>query len=139
MAQLSEIAQRALSELEEAGEENIPTLLNTVTERTGSLAELRAMQNALTSLIDAGLVVMAIERDSSRRWKRSSARESAALIDSSTDWLVFRESDRHWTDNRKNGPPFAFESPHVLATSEGVARGRQILDDRGYQWWRLEK
>jgi hypothetical protein len=140
MAQLSEIAQRALSELEEAGEENIPTLLNTVTERTGAPGELLAVQDALRSLINAGFAAMAVERDvKSRRWKRMNERESLALIDRSPDWLSFRASDCHWTDRRMKGPPFTFESPHVLATAEGYARGRKILDERGYQWWRHDK
>lgn len=134
--ELSEMAQRVLCELEEAGEDSIVTLLNTVTERTGSQAERRLVQDALRSLIAAGLVEMAAERDISRRWKRMTGRESLAVVEESSAWLEFREHDRHWADKRSAGPPFTFVGPHALTTKQGKALAVKIIDHRGYQWWR---
>ena len=50
------------------------------------------------------------------------------------------DSDRGlWTDTRHKGPPFGLAFPFMLATKDARAKGRDILVERGYQWWRSKK
>ena len=139
MILVAEIEQRILSELEEAGEEDIPTLINTVTDRTGKPIELEQVRGALENLVRAGLVRLASDRDVSRRWIKLSQASSLALLVELTSRLKFRVGDGHWMNVPIAEAPLALWQPAVVNTDEGYRRGREILEKRGYQWWRPRK
>jgi len=61
MQRIGEIEQRILSKLEEAGEENVPTLLNTITQWTGHSSEFAQVQKALEKLVKRDLVRTAVQ------------------------------------------------------------------------------
>lgn len=139
MAELSELEMRILSELEEAGQEEIPTLINTVMTVTGDPSEIDDIEDALKELFRAGFARIAIDRDESDRLRRVSVEESLTLVSDLRKRLRFRESDKHWTDMDDMGPPYSanyIEPPYVVYTDVGKNRAFQILDERGYQWWR---
>ena len=60
---------RVLAELQEAGEENVPTLLNTVSDPTGHDGSLAKLIQALLELLDSGLIEVAKEKSSLREWQ----------------------------------------------------------------------
>jgi hypothetical protein len=149
MSDLQELERRILSELEWAGEENLPTIMNTVTQRTGDINEVVLVQAALDSLVRADLVRVAFERDrsttddrvpdefaemaldhySSIRLRPFSKGDSLVVIADLRSHLKFRESDKHWTGIKK---PW----PEIITTDAGKTKGREILEVYGYQWWR---
>ena len=69
MSELSELEMRVLSELEEAGEEDVVTMMMTVMPPTGQASEVDDMQRALESLVRADLVRMSMDRDTTGRLK----------------------------------------------------------------------
>ena len=129
MVEQLELEFRILSELEEAGEENVPTIANTVFEPTGSPTELSQLQQALEKLIEADFVRVALSRDATLRLTDLSKNESLGVISNIRVHLVFKEASMHWTGGSQ---PW----PEIVTTEIGKMRGRQILDERGYQWWR---
>jgi hypothetical protein len=132
MLESQELEQRILTELEEAGEENIPTLINTILMPAGDPEEAASMGQALAALVNEDLVRVAIDRDKSRRWRKLSKSESLAIIAQIQDHLKFKSSGMHWTGGER---PW----PNIVSTAAGKTRGREILDERGYQWWRQKK
>ena len=54
---------RILAELEEAGEEDVPTLMNTVLKPAGDNSEVEMMRRALENLVRADLVRMSVDLD----------------------------------------------------------------------------
>ena len=142
MADLTELEMRVLSELEEAGQEEILTLINTVMTVTGDPGEIDEIESALNELFRSGFARIAIDRDDSDRLRRLSVEKSLAHVLNLRKKLQFREEDKHWTDVDDHGPPYSptyEEPPYVVCTAAGKERAFQILDDRGYQWWRQSK
>jgi hypothetical protein len=135
---LSELAMRILSELEEAGEENVTAMLNTVVDGTGTEEQISSYQQALRELVQADLARMSIERDVSRRLVRASSLTSEEQIEGIASFLVFDHQAQRWRDRRRTGPPFIDPFPHIVCTSSGKQKGFEILDKRGYQWWRTK-
>jgi hypothetical protein len=131
MSELSEVERRILSELQEAGEENIAAMINTIIDPTGNADELRSMQEALSSLVRAGLVRMALSTDPTKKLVPLSGDESLAMSAKIGALLRFRTSDRHWTWGRDL-------KPHIVVTSAGRARADSVLEQYGYQWWRQQ-
>ncbi len=120
---------RILSELEEFGRENIPTLINTVTEPSGADAERVQLQEALLSLLDAGLVNVAAAGNPSSLKENLSKEDSAAVLANINDHLVFDSGRGVWTGG-------AGLWPEIVATDAGKEQAWELLDERGYQWWR---
>jgi hypothetical protein len=139
MAPLSELEMRILSELEEAGEENISAMMNTVIQPRGEASELLEMQRALMSLVQADLVRMSMDRDASGRLRDLSQSASRDVIADLTSGLRFNRERMLWTDTRHSGPPYGDPFPYIVNTESGKEKGFQILDQRGYQWWRPKK
>ena len=139
MSRLSELEMRILSELEEAGEENVAAMINTVMQPVGDAAELTEMQRALENLVRADLVRMSMDRDSTGRLRDLSAHESLNVIADLTSGLRFSSERVYWTDTRHSGPPYGDPFPYVVNTEAGKKKGFEILDERGYQWWRAKK
>lgn len=136
MGDLTEIEQRILSELEEAGEESIQTIVVTVLDGIGNASEIELLKHSLGRLVSDDLIRIANDRDTSRRLRAlpidASLREIAAI----GAFLAFDANKMRWLDKRRVRPPFGPEFPFVVATEQGKKIGFEILDRRGYQWWR---
>lgn len=136
MLTLDEMALRVLSELEEAGAETVVTLLATVTPRTGQASELHEVAQAIARLVRLELVQLSIDRDATGHLRRLSKEASLAALQDVLPNLAFDATSSSWSDNRNKVPPFRPAYPYVVATSGGLVQAREILDARGYQWWR---
>jgi len=123
-----EMSKRILSELEEAGEENAASLLNTVIEPTGSQIELSSFNDAVSHLEREGL----IELEWVDGGENTNSNRTVHLDESSrfVQHLRFNESNGRWSfvDTTR--------FPSLVATSEGLEMAESLLRERGYQWWR---
>jgi hypothetical protein len=133
---LSELQQRILGELVDAGEESVQTLAVTVLDGAGTVAELALFQNALKGLILGGLAWMSTRRGSDRRLEPLARHESLIEIDAIKTFLVYDLAAKCWIDVRRSLPPYGSEYPYVLSSDSGAGVARAILEERGYQWWR---
>ena len=132
MRQLDELALRTLSELEEAGEENIPTILNSILEPAGASEQLLVVKQSLEDLIDAGLVSIAIERDPSRRWKPLPQDKALEITGRMASEITYRKADNHWTF-------VGSARPQLVITQDGRIEASRVLRERGTGWWRAER
>ena len=136
MGTLSETAERILSELEEAGEEDVVTMINTITTRKGTSDEVNNLTSALHELIKADLIRMSLERGDDLRLTELSVEESIRSAAKISDLLSFDPESNYWKDTRRTGPPYKSSYPYIINTKKGEDLGFKILDRRGYQWWR---
>ncbi len=139
MSVLSEMEMRILSELEELEYENVPAMMNTVMQPTGDASELTGMQRALEDLVRGNYAIMSMDLDPSEKFRRLSKDESLVVISDLSSGLRFNSDRMLWTDTRRKGPPFGLAFPFIVNTNSGKAKGRDILSERGYQWWRPKK
>lgn len=139
MSTLSELEMRILSELEEAGQEDVFTLMVTVMEPVGDASEVEQMCAALESLVSADFVRMSTEHDTVLALRELPKDESLVVIAQLPPNLRFQADGSYWTDIRRTGRPFEDTFPYVLGTETGVAKALEILTERGYQWWRQKK
>jgi len=139
MSALSELEMRILSELEEAGQEDVFTLMVTVMNPSGEASEVEQMCEALSNLVRAGLVRMSVDRDVGLALRELPQDESLLTIAELAPNLRFQAEGGYWTDIRRTGRPFEDTFPYVLGTETGIARAFEILTERGYQWWRPTK
>lgn len=120
--------QRILAELEEAGEENISSMLNTIVMPSGDRSELATYATALAQLVEQGLVRVEFESD-----ENSTPLQQAGAAD------IIRDLDHHLHFSGEDGE-WGFidteRTPVIIGTDSGLARAEAILEDRGYQWWR---
>lgn len=128
MTDLGEIAARVLSELEEAHEEDVATLINTVMTVSGEQKEVEALTAALLQLAQSDFVRIADE-ETGKKSERQSHDLSITIIKTFAKGLVFdnREDIWSWDDARPQ--------PCVMTTETGLEQARRILDERGHQWW----
>jgi hypothetical protein len=139
LAWIRELADRILLELEEAGEENIPTILNVVNDRHGVHKELEDLQVALVNLVQSGHVRMAVERDRNGLLQDADVDTSLRVISELPDYIRFDSDRGRWTNARIKGPPFPEAFPYAVHTPVGKLAGRQLINERGYRWWRPSK
>jgi hypothetical protein len=137
MIDLEEAKQRVLSELEEAEEEDVPTLLNTIFPPSGHEEEARLIVDALEALVRDGLVLIAVANSEKDSWIILDKDRSLAEVGRLQTFIHFVAAKSYWDDRRDVGPPYnTFNTPRVVTTNEGNERAFEILDERGYQWWR---
>lgn len=122
---LSEHAARILSELEEAGAEYFTSTVNTIMDRSGEERELADSVEALEELIRAGLAVLRHEDT-----QNLPADSSIALLPQLASDVSFDPEDSLWKSD--NNLPLV----EIVATKIGRDLAFEILDERGYQWWR---
>lgn len=134
MSQLDEVSLRILAELEEAGEENIFSMLNTIIEPKGVDTEVVAFKQALGILLTEGLVTLGLGTSGSRTIEPKSLQESQSLIADLNSWFRFDMSRRLWTLGQ--GDLREATIPEIRLTKAGRARSEKVLGERGYQWWR---
>ena len=130
MKALSEIAARVLSELEEAHAENVTSTMNTIFAPTGSTSELAGMQSALNELIEKDLVRIAYAPNNRGRLVGVSKEASFSDVSSLPQRMAFSQKENLWKWDKAH--PWA----EILATKSGLTEAFEILDARGYQWWR---
>jgi hypothetical protein len=134
MTDLGEMEQRLLSELEEPGDMDAPTLLSETTARSGDMSEVREVQAALTALVEAGLVVAGERAPANGWWLREMSKdESLAAIADLGARVVFNGNDRCW-----NGADESWLL--IVATEAGLATAEDVLRRHdGYRWWRSDR
>lgn len=125
MDSFTKLQNSILTTLEEAGEDDLSALINTVGACNGSAGEIESVSKAMEGLIKSGLLQMARSRDAStRRWIRLPREESLDLLSrlpSSVSWSV---PDGLWKLHRY------VPRTEVLLTPDGVTAARQILSER---------
>lgn len=136
MSALSELEMRILSELEEAGQEDVFTLMVTVMKPVGEVREVEQMCEALTNLVRADLVRMSADRDADLALRELPQDKSLMIIAQLPPNLHFQTEGGYWADIRRTSRPLEDTFPYVLGTETGIAKALEILTDRGYQWWR---
>lgn len=130
MNKLSELASRILAHLEEAHAENVSSTINTVASVSGDIAEVSHAQSALTELTNLDYVRIAYEVNlNGKRLAPVSKEQSLADIGTIAGHLNFSVSEKIWKWD-------ASPRMEIIATPSGLARSRDILDERGYEWWR---
>jgi hypothetical protein len=136
MSTLSELEMRILSELEEAGEEDVLTLIATVMKPAGAASEVAQVCEALGRLVRAGFVRMSVERDSALQLVTLDEDQSLTVISGLPANLHFEAEGGFWINIRRTGGPYQDTFPYVVGTDIGITRALEILKERGYQWWR---
>lgn len=123
-------SQRAfLTVLEEAGEESITALRNSVGTCRGFPNELEAMGAALSNLIDQELLEIADSNDeASRRWVPWPRDKSLAFLRELRSVIHWSASEGIWIWRRKEIP-----LPYALLTDAGLVAARQVLAENGYR------
>ena len=125
VAGLSEMAARILAELEEAGAENFSSTVNTITDRRGEESEIESNIIALDELIRLGLAIL-------RRYpsEKLSSEASLEVLPQLASSVSFDPNERLWKWDDK------LPLVEIVATEPGRDLAFEILDERGYQWWR---
>jgi hypothetical protein len=138
---LSELEQRILSELEEAWEEEVTTIANTVFPPSGTPTEIDEMAEALASLVNADLVRISIDYDYTRKLRPLSKEQSLEVINTLASEFEFDRDGEHWAWKKFKLPLKAYQVqiPEILPTQAGLVKAREILEERGYQWWRSKR
>ncbi len=139
MRELSELDQRILSELDEAGREDVPTMMLTTMAGTGEPKEVHVFKSALERLVLKGLVRMSIDADPSQKLRALSELESLAVVAALSEHFQFDAGRANWRDTRHVGPPFCEPFPFIVATEDGKNLALKVLQQRGYKWWAATK
>ena len=137
MDDLTEMEQRVLPELEEFWEENVFAMLNTIIDPTGDTGEVALLQQALAGLAERDYIIMGFESSFPRNRERLSTVASLGLISRLHEWFRFDLEDPHWT--LRKGDIKKDRVPMIYSTESGREKAFEILDQRGYQWWRQKK
>ncbi len=134
--EISELDMRILAELEEAGECDALSMLNTIIKPDGGSEELRNYQLAIANILEKDLIEIHMESIPTGSVPLT---KSAALLEvaSLSKSYAFSRSENQWTDVREKGPPyFQTPLPRLILTDIGNAKSIELLEVRGYQWWR---
>jgi hypothetical protein len=132
MLAIEEVERRILSELQEAGEENIAAMLNTIVEPVENAGQVEQLQQALENLVRADLARISFRLDVASKVVPLSRDESLSILSDLPSYLRFRSSDSHWTWSRDR-------RPEIVAMPDGLRKSDEILQQYGYQWWRPKK
>ncbi len=132
---LDELEERLISELEEAGFEDLITLLQTVTARSGTPEELASIREAVNTLLGAGLVTIMSEATLPNHPMELRQSEAEALLANMASEFRFDATKRYWLYTKENGPPFVLQYPEVRLTAAGRSAATVILARRGHRWW----
>ena len=125
----SELERAIFIALEEAGEENLSALLNTVKGHSGERVkgEIDSFRMASTNLVNSGFVEIARFRNQeSKLWIPMPKRESLSLLQQLESLLRWSDSDQLWI--------WSSSSPRaeVLLTASGIDAAREVLSNHGW-------
>jgi hypothetical protein len=132
MIDSQELGDRILAELEEWSQENFPTLLNTCCQPLGDPSECTGLRDALAALYASGFVRFTVPDEERRLYPVLDDKASVELLRTVESHLEYDDSRNLWTGRAR---PW----PQVIATPQAQARGRQLMDVRGYRWWRSKE
>lgn len=133
---LTEFAQRVLTELEEVWNQDIGVLINAIQIPGSNEERLVAFERALSELVYAGYVELGMETFSPLNYDVLAKEQSVELCSNLGAWLS-RNGNDPWkvgSGDRRVGT-----YPAALITEAGLVEARNILRNRGYQWWRRSK
>jgi len=129
IAKLNELERRILAILNEAGEECVVTLLNSVLRCSGQDSELVRFVTALRQLFESGLIEFADRRDDlTREWEvHAHGQETTVKLNILSTHLTWDGEARLW---KWDG-----ESPRlaVLLTENGAKVSHEILEKFGWE------
>jgi len=134
MADLTEMEQRVLAELEEFWKENVFAMLNTIIDPTGKDQEVGMLEEALRGLVERDFIVMGSEGFLPGNPEKLAKIDSLQLLSDLKDWFKFGSQDPHWTLSK--GDIKNERIPMIFSTAAGRQKAAEILMQRGYQWWR---
>jgi hypothetical protein len=124
---LNQLERDILATLEEAGEDHMAALLNTVRKCEGRASESRRFSEALTRLIGWNLIAMATEREKdSLRLVLMSQHESRQMADQLESLLSWSAREGLWIAQNNS------QRPEVVLTDLGMKEARQILERDGW-------
>jgi hypothetical protein len=127
--ELTELEERVLAELAEFWRENFPALANTVSNGSGTDAELKSVKTAFEGLVDAGLAVIGVAGADASRLERLSKEESQSILSEMPQHLRFKSENGHWTGGQR---PW----PELVITEIGRKHAEAILEKHGGErWW----
>jgi hypothetical protein len=127
MAIGTHVERRVLALLEEAGEEDIATLVNTVINSRGLVSEIQVIRSALNSLLMRGLIEIARSRDeTTRQWIAVSREQAVELLQQLTTNLNWSDDEQIW--KWQHGLPRA----ETVLTSAGVVAANNVLREDGW-------
>jgi hypothetical protein len=127
--EFSKLESALLMALEEAGEENVVALLNTVTKSysRGATSEIDDFRRALSRLVSSGFLEVASLRDQeSRRWIPISKQDLLSLLRELDSGLHWSDADAMWI--------WSSPSPRaeVLLTATGKVAAHELLSEHGW-------
>ncbi|HMP03213.1 MAG TPA: hypothetical protein PKD86_04575 [Gemmatales bacterium] len=127
MQRLSRLQRRILALLEEAGEDSLGTLINTVAIPKGSPDELLATQKALKGLVGAGLIQLGFElRPISYHTTLLSSKDATRLLDQLDNAMQWSPAVGYWIG--REGVPLY----NVQVTDSGYETAKTILEEDGW-------
>ena len=126
---LSEQGQRILAELEEAGFENVSCIINTVSLGSGHAAELAENLAAIDELVVKGFAQVAYENEALGKLESISTQASMSAIAEFEKKIAFDVAEGIWKWVRHSSRAY------LRVTGSGLEKSRQILNERGHQWW----
>lgn len=129
MIDSQELGDRILAELEEWSQENFPTLINTCCEPSGDQGQCLLLRDALAGLYALGLIQFTVPDEEKGTFPVLDNAATIVLLQTLDQHLVFDPVRQIWTGRIR---PW----PQVIASDAAQARGRQLMDARGYRWWR---
>jgi hypothetical protein len=135
MLQLSELEMRILAELEEAGQGDVPTVMNVVFLPNRSPEDLDSYLSGLRILVEQDLVRLSTSLGPGRRLSRLSISESLLIINDQINRLKFDFDLSYWVDTQSAKRPQELTFPFIVITSSGRKKSHEIMSERGYQWW----
>ncbi|MBS0237299.1 MAG: hypothetical protein JSR89_02615 [Proteobacteria bacterium] len=113
--------------------------MNTVIAPSGNSAEPELFEDALIELVEEGAVFIEM---TGNRWPRDwrPKDDGRSLAQNLSDYYVFDLSERIWKDSRFPWQADKAPSePRVELTDAGQAKSIELLQERGYEWWRQPK
>lgn len=133
----AEISQRILALLEEFGEENIFSTVNSIIDPKGSTEEVEMFTRALWDLVGNGHVTIAYATFAPRVVTDLEKSDAIDLLSGLPRWFRFDAIDRHWT--LAKGDLRRERIPEICLTDAGRAKAVEILNERGVEWWRAKR
>lgn len=126
MTEFTQMERRVLAVLEEAGEENLAALFNTV-RRSDPSAGISEYGNALIRLLSRRLIELASARDqSSRQWVPFDFDVALSHLEQLNSLLAWSTATRIWTWNSTT------PRTEVLLTDSGSTAAKNVLSEDGW-------
>jgi len=127
MVRLSEMEMRIITELMEDWE-NLPTIANTVTLRTGNESERDEIRDALAKLVDEDLARVAVSPSAGELSQELSKEASLSVVADLESHLEFDSSTGYWAGGEE-------PLPEISLTDAGFEKAGSVLDERPERWW----